>query len=291
MNTRRLAPPLLMALAVSGVCTFVLSRRLSVKTSHPIATLHYVAPAHLLEAGEVIRPESLQTINWPAESPISGAFSDAHLLVGRATLYPVDTNQPLTDKLLSAPGAGVGLAGRIPEGMRAIALRSDDIMGVAGFLMPGSHLDVLVTYKTQQSPDPRTVTVLQNAEVLAAGHQMQPDPQGKSATVDVVTLLLAPADAERAVLASTQGTIHFVLRSGSDQGRTKDDGVVLSELSNATRSVAANVTNIPAPVTPSRAAVPAAPKQAAIPKPVHQSIVQTISGDKQVNATFDEGGK
>ncbi len=287
MNARRLAPPLLMALAVSSLCTLALSRKLSVQAAPHRQSLHYVAPSRALEAGEVIHPESLQVIEWPAESPVSGAFSRADDLLGRAVLYPVGPNQPLTDKLVSAPGAGVGLAGRIPNGMRAIALRSDEVMGVAGFLLPGSHLDVLVTYRMDRSPDPRTVTVLQNAEVIAAGHQVQPDPQGKPATVDVVTLLLNPADAERAVLASTQGTIHFVLRSGSDQSRTKDDGIDLAGLSGAPSPLAPNPLPHVAALHPSTPR----PAPAATPKPVHQAVVQTISGDKQVTATFDEGGR
>lgn len=288
MNLRRLTPPLLIALAVSGVCTLALSRRLTVKTVHATATLRYLSPTHALQAGEVIRAESLQTMNWPAENPLAGAFVNTNDLVGRAALYPVEVNQPLTDRLVSAPGAGVGLAGRIPDGMRAIALRSDEVMGVAGFLLPGSHLDVLVTYKTEKSPDPRTVTVLQNAEVIAAGHQIQPDPQGKPAIVNVVTVLLSPADAERAVLASTQGTIHFVLRSGSDQGRTKDDGIMLSELSNP--STGPLLSHAPAAFAPMHNPRRAGASSVTA-KPVHQAVVQTISGDKQVTATFDEVGR
>ncbi|MGI4756749.1 MAG: Flp pilus assembly protein CpaB [Janthinobacterium lividum] len=283
MNVRRLTPPLLIALAVSGVCTLALSRKMTAKAVAPVATIHYIAPARQLAAGEVLRLDSLQTVNWPAEKPIAGAFSKADDLVGRAVLYPVDVNQPLTEKLVSVPGAGAGLAARIPEGMRAIALRSDEIMGVAGFLLPGSHLDVLVTYKADNSPDARTVTVLQNAEVIAAGQQVQPDPQGRPATVNVVTLLLSPSDAERAVLASTQGTIHFIMRSGSDQGRTSDNGIVLSELGGA--HAASVASPLPAVGTQSRAARLDVPAEK---KVLRQSTVQTISGDKQVTATFDE---
>ena len=285
MNFRRVAPPLLIALAVSGACTLVLSRRLSMQTAHPLVTIQYIAPVHALEAGEVLRAESLKTVAWPADHPIPGAFLKAGDLFGRAVLFPVDLNQPLTEKLVSAPGAGVGLAGRIPAGMRAIALKSDEVMGVAGFLSPGSHLDVLVTYKTDKAPDPRTVTVLQNAEVLAAGHQVQPDPQGKPATVDVVTLLLSPSDAERAVMASSQGTIHFVMRSASDQTHTADDGIVLSELTKPVSLRVAAAEAVPAGERPRK------PAAVAPPKPVRQSVVETISGDKQVTATFNEVGR
>src|SRR5665213_31876 len=124
----------------------------------------------------------------------------------------------------------MGLTVKIPDGMRAVALRSDEVVGVAGFLFPGSHVDVLVTYRSEKSPDPTTATVLQDAEVLAAGHQVEPDPTGKPATVNVVTLLMKPDDAERVVLASTQGSIHFVLRNSTDREQVADAPVELSEL-------------------------------------------------------------
>ena len=157
------------------------------------------------------------------------------------------------------------------RGMRAIALRSDEVVGVAGFLMPDSHVDVLATVKTDKNPDPVTFIVLQNAEVLAAGHQMQPDPEGKPSTVTVVTLLLTPADAERAVLASLQGTIHFILRSGSDKLKPQDTPLNLAQLIDG--QVA----------TPTKATVRPANLELKIPKVAplgNEFTVDTIAGDK-----------
>ena len=287
MNVRRLTPPLLIALAVSGLCTLVLSRKINVHAVEKVPLENYAAPVHAMAAGDVLRPENLHLVSWPATNPVPGAFPRIDAVLGRSLLYPVDADQPITEKAVSAAGAGVGLAGRIPDGMRAIALRSDEVMGVAGFLLPGSHLDVLVTYRTDKVPEPQTVTVLQDAEVLAAGHQIQPDPEGKPATVTVVTLLLSPVDAERAVLASTQGTIHFVLRSGSDKGRTQDSGIALSELGGRPRATPMLAV---AGGSPDRMAL--SPRSlAAPPAPRKQQAVETISGDKQVVATFDEAIK
>jgi len=111
----------------------------------------------------------------------------------------------------------MGLAGRIPAGMRATAVKSNEIVGVAGFLYPGSHVDVLATYAMSATTGPLTQTVLQDVEVLAAGQTIEPDPQGKPESVDVVTLLLSPEDSQKLLLTSGQGTIQFVLRSGVDQ--------------------------------------------------------------------------
>ena len=194
------------------------------------------------------------------------------------SLFPLAKGQPILDRDLSAAGAGTGLASKIPDGMRAIALRSDEVVGVAGFLVPGSHLDVLVTYHSDLTPEPITATVLQNAVVLAAGNQLEPDPTGKTADVTVVTLLLTPEQAERAVLASTQGAIHFVLRNGADSSRSGGVPMLLSQLSGPLPAGARTVTH------PAAAATQAAP---AVPK--HRGI-ETILGefsDAQSAATPD----
>ena len=136
---------------------------------------------------------------------------------------------------LGLEGSGIGLSGRIPPGMRATAVRSNAIVGVAGFLYPGSHVDVLVTYTPPGGNNiPVTETVLQDVEVLTAGQTTEPDPQGKPQTVNVVTLLLNPEDSQRLQLASMQGGIQFVLRSGVDQKSvnlkpTRLDQLVASE--------------------------------------------------------------
>ena len=280
MNARRLTISLLLALAVSGLFTWLLGRRISVNAAHRAATRMYVGPARSLFAGELLKPQDLEMLAWPTSEPVAGAFDKSDVLVGRVVLYPMVPGQPFTDKVVSAAGAGPGLAARIPDGMRAIALKSDDVVGVAGFLAPGSHLDVLVTYRTDRQPEPTTLTVLQDAEVLAAGHQVQPDPEGKPDTVTVVTLLLSPADAERVVLASTQGTIHFVLRSGSDKAKMEENPISLSQLS---------------PSIPPAAAQPG--KQvshsvrARLKRPVAAPfVVETILLDKRVATTFPQGG-
>jgi pilus assembly protein CpaB len=279
MNFRRMTTALVMALLISGLCTYLLSRKMKGPSNHPVAEQKYVTPAHSMQAGEILKADNMELITWPTINPIPGAFTKPDDLIGRSLLYPMDKGQPITDKLVTAIGAGVGLAGKIPNGMRAIALRSDEVMGVAGFLLPGSHVDVLVTYRTDKSPEPTTATVLQDSEVIAAGHQIQPDPEGKPATVTVVTLLLTPDDAERAVLASTQGTIHFVLRSGSDKEKVVDAPMLMSELSSKPASTRAG---LPTHVSGTHSA----------PHPAQtQFIVETILGDKVTTTSFSMAAK
>lgn len=278
MNLKRLSTAFVIALAVSALCTWLLSRKMGGHASARVAELSYAAPNKPLQAGEIIKQESLEMVSWPADKPIPGAFAKSSDLVGRALIYPVDKDQPLTDHVLSAPGSGLGLSAKIPAGMRAIALHSDEVMGVAGFIFPGSHIDVVVTARSEQSTEPMTFAVLQDAEVLAVGQRAQPDPEGKPATATVVTLLLTPEDAERAVMASTQGSFHFVLRSGSDREHVQDSPVTISQLSKGQG---------PRPVsTAPRPAATAAPRPEA---PVHAFTVQTISGDKVTTETFSGG--
>lgn len=279
MTFRRMTTALVMALLISGLCTYLLSRKMTGPSNQPVTEQKYVTPAHSMQAGEILKADNVQLITWPTANSVPGAFTKPDDLIGRSLLYPMDKGQPITDKLVTAVGAGVGLAGKIPNGMRAIALRSDEVMGVAGFLLPGSHVDVLVTYRIDKSPEPTTATVLQDSEVIAAGHQIQPDPEGKPATVTVVTLLLTPDDAERAVLASTQGTIHFVLRSGSDKEKVVDAPMVMSELSSKPASTQAG---LPTNVSKRHSAPRLAPAQ---------FVVETILGDKVTTASFSMDAK
>jgi pilus assembly protein CpaB len=229
MSAKRILVALTLALLVSGVCTWLVSKRLSMpRAAKREPDAQYVAPSRALQSGEMLRADNTELVAWPGSNPIDGAFSRAADVLGREAMFPLSKGQPVLERDLSTVGSGTGLAAKIPDGMRAVALRSDEVVGVAGFLVPGSHLDVLVTYS---SPEPVTATVLQNAVVIAAGHQTEPDPDGKTDTATVVTLLLTPDGAERAVLASTQGAIHFVLRNGSDGGRTEAPPLLLSQLS------------------------------------------------------------
>jgi pilus assembly protein CpaB len=266
MLARRLMIAFVAALMVAVPGTVWLARK---AVNHPVAAaeLRYAAAARSLEAGEALKAEDLLLMKWPSADPLSGAFATTDQLVGRTVLYPLDHGQPILDRDLAAPGSGVGLSGKIPAGMRAIALKSDEVAGVAGFLLPGTRVDALVTFRDTLHPEPTTAVVLEDAQVLAAGHQIQPDPEGKPVSVDVVTLLLTPRDSVRAVLASSQGQIHFVLRSAADHAQTNDGPVDLTQLFHPAVEK------------------PAAPR-ATFPSPPLPYVVETIIGTKQSTESF-----
>jgi pilus assembly protein CpaB len=296
MNLKRLSIAFVVALAVSALCTWALSRKMGSHAAAKVVDLSYVAAAKPLQAGEVIKQESLEMVSWPADKPVPGAMMKPQDAIGRLMLYPMSKDQPLTDMLMSAPGSGMGLSAKIPDGMRAIALHSDEVMGVAGFIFPGSHIDVVVTCRVENAPEAATFTVLQDAEVLAVGQRAQPDPDGKPATATVVTLLLSPVDAERAVMASSQGTFHFVLRSGSDKEKVTDSPVRLSQLATGANFRAMRPIYSP-PSTPVGTPVSPAGVQAEPAAEAHlrggiygrKIVVETVSGEKVTTDTFSGG--
>ena len=174
---------------------------------------------------------------------LTGGFTKINDVAGRIVLYPLPKGEPIVDRQLAAAGAAAGLTANIPSGMRAISVRSDEVVGVAGFLLPGTHVDVLMTYHSALAPEPQTLTVLQDVVVLAAGQQIHPEADGKPISVNVVTLLLKPEDAEKVVLATSLGAIYFVLRNGADTEQALSPPVGLNQLAGAAASPAAGSRN------------------------------------------------
>jgi pilus assembly protein CpaB len=278
MDTRRIALALFTALVIAGTATFfIYSRMRAAQAAHP-ATVKIVAASKPLSAGTPLSADSLALVEWPASVSVEGSHAKIDEVIGRSLIYPVEKNQPVVDKDLALPGSGIGLTVKIPEGMRAVSVRSNDVVGVAGFMYPGSHVDVVLTSRADNQAPPVTQTILQNVEVLTAGQRIEPDPNGKPETVNVVTVLLKPEDGEKLVHASTQGTIQFVLRNGADQGNVKTKPVALGDLIAGTGK--------PAEVEP-RAKVIAVKKKAAAPPPSFYEV-ETIQAGKRVVDKFQE---
>jgi pilus assembly protein CpaB len=273
MNPRRLVFALSVALLLSAGVTFVLNRRLGGHGAPP-QTQKYVAAAQPIQSGQVLKPDVLKLVDWPTSLPLQDGFTKVDDVVGRSVIYPVTAGQPILAQQLAAPGSGIGLTVKIPEGMRAVSVRSDEVVGVAGFLFPGSHVDILVTLRGDRSPTPSTQIVLQDVEVLTAGQNIEPDPQGKPQTVNVVTLLLSPQDAEKLVLATTQGAIEFVLRNGADRGQVKAVPIQITAFAGVTGASPESVVRRTTSHAPSHPAK-------------EPYVVETIMGDKHVNAQFE----
>jgi pilus assembly protein CpaB len=282
MDTRRLAIAITIALVISAGATYYFSTRLGGEDTTSQMT-KIVASAKVQPAGGVVlKAEDLLVIDWPSTVLLAGSFTTIDDVVGRSLIYPLEENEPVLEHDLAEAGSGFGLTAKIPTGMRATSVRSNEIVGVAGFLFPGSHVDVLATFRpTRVNEEPVTQIILQDVEVVTAGQKIQPDPQGKPETVNVVTLLLSPEDSEKLLLASTQATIHFVLRSGADQEKVETSGVSLDELISGVKKKPV----VEEKKRPRRRMVRA--EKPPSPKPPDFYSVEIIHGDKRTEATFE----
>jgi pilus assembly protein CpaB len=147
--------------------------------------------------------------------------------VGRGLIQPVTQNETVLPPKLAPVGAGAGLPPVIPEGMRALSVRVNDVIGVAGYVLPGTRVDVLATVSPTNTPgDMTSKVVLTNVLVLAAGTRIEQDVENnKPVSVSVVTLQVNPMEAERLTLASTEGKIQLALRNPLDETAPATPGV------------------------------------------------------------------
>ncbi len=220
MNRKRLLLIGIVSLVLAGAVTVVASRKLrTAGTTGQVALTHVVIADADLAPGSRIVPAALRVANFPVGYLPEGTFQSMTEVVGRGVIVPIHKNElVLASKLASAKG-GAGLPSLIPGGKRALSVQVNEVISVAGFVVPGSHVDVLLTGRPaiQGAQDMMTTTVLENVEVLAAGQEWHPSPEGgKPQAVTVITLLVTPDEAQRLTLASSEGHIQLALRNPSD---------------------------------------------------------------------------
>jgi pilus assembly protein CpaB len=203
-----------------------------------------------LPVGSILAAEDIRLVDWPAEVLPIGYSGSSDELVGRGLLTHVRANEPLLSEKLADRDGGGGLPILIPAGMRAVSVRVDEVVQVAGFVTAGTRVDVLVTLDGNDAASTTTRLILQNVPVLAAGQTVERDREGTPATVSVITLLVSPTDGERLTLASTQGRIQLALRGMMDMAETNTSGVRLSGLIQQQRPAATTARSVR--VQPSR---------------------------------------
>ena len=216
-------------------------------------------------------------IDWPANAVPKDSFATPAELIGRGLIYPVIQNEPFLPNKLASVGAGAGLPPAIPPGLRAVSVRVNEVIGVAGYVLPGTRVDVVVTVSPSgQSADMTSKVILTNVQVLAAGTKIERDTdKNKPMPVTVVTLLVNPDEAERLTLASSEGKIQLALRNPLDTQTVSTHGVRPAALLGMTPvvRVATYRPRTPGLLVPSSAAAPA-------PAP-ERSTVEVIRGDKR----------
>ena len=280
MNRTRLLMIGLVALALGAFVSFSVYRTLRSKTGagNEPGTNVVVAASDLV-VGARVQDRDVHVAVFPHSLVPPGAYEHASQVVGRGVILPIGKGEFLLPNKLAPENAGAGLPALIPPGMRAVSVRVNDVVSVAGFVTPGTRVDVLLTGNPGGSGEPQTSTVLENVEVVAVGQKLERSSNGDAQSAPVITLLVSPDDAQKLTLASTQGRIQLALRNPVD---TKQEELATTRAGVLYKNGAPVVDPTPKPRVVRKAPVTAAPS------PVLPSTysVQVIRGTKVEEEKF-----
>ena len=231
---RKLLTILLISFVIAGGCAFLVYRIVGARiaSSKPVLTTKVVAAASDIKLGTVLTATDLTTSEIQGTVP-KGAILKPESVIGRGVISDIYQGEPILESRLAPQGSGGGLASTIPDGMRAMAVRVDQVVGVAGFVTPGLRVDVLasgVPPGAEGNQGTETKTILQNIQVLSAGTDIQKDAEGKPQQVQVVNLLVTPEQAQTLSLASTELRIQLVLRNPLDTKVAQVQGTAMGQM-------------------------------------------------------------
>jgi len=283
---QRLFSVLIFAFVVSAGASLLLYRliasRVTANAKQP--TTQVIVAARTMELGTLIRDSDLKLGDWPGALP-KGSVLRKEDVVGRGVMAAIYEGEPVLENRLAPKGAGAGLAATIPAGMRAVAVRVNEVVGVAGFVVPGMRVDILISGTPPGTPAATgtvSKTLLQNIEVLSAGQNFQKDAEGKPVQVAVVNLLVTPEQAEVLSLASNETRIQLILRNPLDTETSKTPGIALASL----YSGAIKPPEAPAPKPRPVMAHAKLPLPVEPAKPAPPVMVEVINGAKRVESKF-----
>lgn len=251
-----------------------------------------------IQLGERIAPEQLMLAPMPNGSAPEGVFRKIDEVAGRVAITPIGVREPVTGLKLAPEGVEGGLSAVIPEGYRAMTVKVDDIVGVSGFVMPGSYVDVVAVIvppaaQGVQSQGPISKIVLQHIKVLASGPKLDsPENQREPTSVKAVTLQVTPDQAEKLVLAANEGKLQLVMRNYGDQEDSQTKGANKHSLLNDDTSIETPAPKVekpaeqPKPVksrkpAAQRVAVTAPREEKPVAAPVSRNSVELIEGTKR----------
>ena len=283
MNTNRLLIGLVVAIVVAFLLSsFVYKQFQKASIVRPSATQPLVVASVPLPLGARLDATNLKVIQWPTNQPVAGMFTRIEDCSNRAVITPLAANEPVLESKLAPKESGAGLAATIPEGMRALSVAVNEVVGVAGFVTPGTMVDVLVTGRAlgggTAGQGDITRTFLENIRVLAAGQKIEQDREGKPQTVAVSTLLVTPDEATQLTMGATDGKIQLALRNTIDTKKNEPKAIVQAALFSPQGAVATPIQ----PTKPSgRKAAPAAPPP---------YVIEVITGNKRENKSFPNSG-
>lgn len=229
MRNKRFFIVLAGALLFGVLAAFSVSRYLSSAQAYT-KNLSNVAVAKVaIPVGTKIIAEQVMMAQFPKESTPDGAFDAVDKLVGRVAVMNISAREAITEVRLAPEGTAAGLSAVIPEGYRAMTVKVDDVVGISGFIMPGTLVDIVVVINPEEGAgrkDPISKIVLQNIKVLANGQNIdRPEDQREANSVKAITLQVTPEQAEKLALAATEGKLQLVMRNSTDQGDEQTTGV------------------------------------------------------------------
>jgi pilus assembly protein CpaB len=288
MNKRFLSV-VLFAFAVAGGASLLMYRlvvsRLSANAKAGQEKI--LVAARDLGLGALVHDSDLKFGDWAGPVP-PHSMQKQEDIVGRGVIATIYAGEPVLETRLAPKGAGAGLATLIPKGMRAAAVKVDEVVGLAGFVVPGMRVDVLMSgAPSNDQHSTESKTILQNIEVLSAGQTFQKDAEGKPVTTQVVNLMVTPEQAETLNVASTQSHIQLVLRNPLDTEQVETQGKLLAQLFGLPAAPVVVKAPAPRPKPPEPAPPPPAPK-APPPVRVEVKVVEVLTGSKMTQAKFTQ---
>jgi pilus assembly protein CpaB len=283
MNRSRLLMIGALALAIGFLVSISVYKNLKNASGTKDAGLEVMVAANDLQVGTKVDEHDVKIIRVPSDAFPPGAPRRKADVIGHGVIQPISKGEFILPNHLAQENAGNGLPSLIPPGMRAVSVKVNEVVSVAGFVLPGTRVDVLLTGTPNGQGDEQTTTVLQNVAVLASGHTLERSPNGEAQTTAVITLLVTPDDAQRLTLASSSnGHIQLALRNPLD---TRQEDVPPAN-SRALYKLAAPAPT-PARVVPVHHVRPVIKDTPPPPQPVQVEVYQ---GDKKQDVKFPEEG-
>src|SRR5437016_12647451 len=280
MNRSRLLFIGFVALALGAFVSFVVYKNVLSRSSagnEPGADV--IVAANDIQVGAKLQDGDIRMVKVPASVVPPNSFRSRSQIIGRGVILPIQKGEFILPSKLAAENAGSGLPALIPPGMRAVSVRVNDVVSVAGFVMPGTRVDVLLTGNPLGSSESQTTTVLENIAVLAAGQKLERNTAGEPQTVPVITLLVSPEDAQKLTLASQEGKIQLALRNPLDTIQQRLPSVRNTNLYNG-------LAPAPTPAVMKAPKIRRAPTNQPPPAPPVYSI-EVIRGPKKDTVKFD----
>ena len=274
MNRTRLLVIGVVALALGAALSFFVYQSLQAKMAPQKVGVDAVVAANDIQVGAKIADRDLKVVKYPPEDLPPRVFHTKTSALGRGTVLPIGKGEFVVPDKLAAENAGAGLTTLIALGMRAEAVRVNDVTAVAGFVVPGTRVDVLVTGNPTGSSEPQTMTVLQDVAVLATGQRTERSATGEPQNASVVTLLVSPEDSEKLALASQEGRIQLVLRNPLDTNQEKAAAIRKRGLFGGAMSAPHSAKIMRVKQAPTQAPEPEKPLEIDVIKGNHKETIQ-----------------